>query len=170
MDRPIPGEAGIASDAEIRSELAEFRNHLDGIDPRKGARAYVDKDGRAVLPKGTPRSVALVVAAANETPPSPTSGAVGTARGRTRATTARAPWRRAGGRAATREPARLEWPEALRRWGAGRWITIHSNPGHVFMTVAGLRFETSGQGSAGTRWQPPSRSTGGFTVRHPPGL
>jgi len=54
--------------------------------------------------------------------------------------------------------------------GAGRWITIHSNPGHVFMTVAGLRFETSGQGSAGTRWQPPSRSTGGFTVRHPPGL
>ena len=54
--------------------------------------------------------------------------------------------------------------------GAGRWITIHSNPGHVFMIVAGLRFETSGQGSAGTRWQPPSRSTGGFTVRHPPGL
>lgn len=100
MDRPIPGEAGIASDAEIRSELAEFRNHLDGIDPRKGARAHVDKDGRAVLPKGAPRSVALVVAAANETPPSPTSGAVGTARGRTRATTARAPCRsrwRAGG-------------------------------------------------------------------------
>ncbi len=93
MDRPIPGEAGIASDAEIRSELAEFRDHLDGIDPRKGARAYVGKDGRAVLPKGGAARVALVVTAANETPPSPTSGAVGTARGRTRATTARAPCR-----------------------------------------------------------------------------
>lgn len=171
MDRPIPGEAGIASDAEIRSELAEFRNHLDGIDPRKGARAYVDKDGRAVLPKGAPRAASR-----------------SSSRRRTRRHQALQVGRwarrveglglrllglrvvRAGGRAATREPARLEWPEALRRWGAGRWITIHSNPGHVFMTVAGLRFETSGQGSAGTRWQPPSRSTGGFTVRHPPGL
>ena len=38
------------------------------------------------------------------------------------------------------------------------------------MVVAGLRFDTSGQGRAGTRWQPESRPTVGFAVRHIPGL
>jgi hypothetical protein len=54
--------------------------------------------------------------------------------------------------------------------GPGRWISIYTHSGHMFMTVAGLRFDTSGQGSAGTRWQRGTRSTAGYTVRHPPGL
>jgi len=54
--------------------------------------------------------------------------------------------------------------------GQGRWITIYANSGHIFMFVAGLRFDTSGQGRAGTRWQAESRSTAGFAVRHIPGL
>ena len=57
-------------------------------------------------------------------------------------------------------------------WGApgkGRWVTIYANPGHVYMTVAGLRFDTSGRGG-GSRWQSRSRSSAGYAVRHPPGL
>jgi cell wall-associated NlpC family hydrolase len=54
--------------------------------------------------------------------------------------------------------------------GPGHWITIYPSPGHIFMYVAGLRFDTSGQGRAGTRWQEDSRSTAGFAVRHIPGL
>jgi cell wall-associated NlpC family hydrolase len=54
--------------------------------------------------------------------------------------------------------------------GPGRWITIYANAGHVFMFVAGLRFDTSGQGRAGTRWQPETRPVDGFAVRHVPGL
>ena len=57
------------------------------------------------------------------------------------------------------------------RWGspgAGRWITIFANPGHIYMVVAGLRFDTSGRGRAGTRWQAVGRGGGGFAVRHPP--
>jgi cell wall-associated NlpC family hydrolase len=54
--------------------------------------------------------------------------------------------------------------------GPGRWITIYANSGHVFMVVAGLRFDTSGQGRAGTRWQESAVSTGGYAVRHVPGL
>jgi hypothetical protein len=54
--------------------------------------------------------------------------------------------------------------------GQGRWITIYANSGHIFMVIAGLRFDTSGQGRAGTRWQEESRSTAGFAVRHIPGL
>jgi cell wall-associated NlpC family hydrolase len=54
--------------------------------------------------------------------------------------------------------------------GPGDWITIYANQGHVFMVVAGLRFDTSGQGRAGTRWQQAPRSVTGFAVRHIPGL
>jgi peptidoglycan hydrolase-like protein with peptidoglycan-binding domain len=59
------------------------------------------------------------------------------------------------------------------RWGApgrGRWITIYANSGHVFMVVAGIRFDTSGQSRTGSRWQPMTRSTAGFAVTHPVGF
>jgi hypothetical protein len=54
--------------------------------------------------------------------------------------------------------------------GRGRWVTIYANAGHAFMTVAGLRFDTSGRAEGGSRWQARSRTVAGFTVRHPPGL
>lgn len=56
------------------------------------------------------------------------------------------------------------------RPGPGRWVTIYANAGHAWMTVAGLRFDTSGRSANGSRWQAQPRGTGGFTVRHPPGL
>ena len=61
----------------------------------------------------------------------------------------------------------------LAQWGAagpGRWITIYANGGHVFMEVAGLRFDTGGIRGSGTRWQSTGRSTAGFAARHPEGL
>jgi cell wall-associated NlpC family hydrolase len=54
--------------------------------------------------------------------------------------------------------------------GKGKWVTIYTNPGHVWMSVAGVRFDTSGNKVTGSRWQARLRSTGGYTVRHPPGL
>src|SRR5271156_4403192 len=43
------------------------------------------------------------------------------------------------------------WGEA----GAGRWITIYANASHVYMVVAGLRFDTAGDTSGtGPRWHP----------------
>jgi cell wall-associated NlpC family hydrolase len=54
--------------------------------------------------------------------------------------------------------------------GKGRWVTIYTNPGHVFMVVAGVRFDTSGNRVTGSRWQAAMRGTGGFVARHPPGL
>jgi len=58
-------------------------------------------------------------------------------------------------------------------WGApgkGRWVTIYANPGHVYMVVNGRRFDTTGRDESGSRWQSRSRSTAGYSVRHPPGL
>lgn len=54
--------------------------------------------------------------------------------------------------------------------GPGKWVTIYTNPGHVFMVVAGVRFDTSGNRVTGSRWQANMRPTGGFVARHPPGL
>ena len=54
--------------------------------------------------------------------------------------------------------------------GPGHWVTIFANAGHAFMTVAGLRFDTSGRDAGGSRWQADSRTVAGFTVRHPAGL
>ena len=60
----------------------------------------------------------------------------------------------------------MSWGEP----GRGKWITIYSNTGHVFMEVAGLRFDTSGRQLTGSRWQNEMRSTAGFVARHPAGL
>jgi cell wall-associated NlpC family hydrolase len=60
----------------------------------------------------------------------------------------------------------MSWGEP----GPGRWITVYTNPGHVYMVVAGLRFDTSGRTRLGSRWQPAMRPAAGFVVRHPPGL
>jgi len=58
--------------------------------------------------------------------------------------------------------------------GVGQWVTIFSNPGHAYMTVAGLRLDTSAaddpSNEQGPRWRPLRQSNGGFTVRHPVGL
>jgi cell wall-associated NlpC family hydrolase len=54
--------------------------------------------------------------------------------------------------------------------GAGKWITIYANPGHVYMVVAGVRFDTSGTRTTGSRWQSAMRPGGGFVARHPAGL
>jgi hypothetical protein len=56
--------------------------------------------------------------------------------------------------------------------GPGRFITIWVKPGeHVFMTICGLRMDTSGQITGeGPRWRTKSRSYAGFTPRHPAGF
>jgi cell wall-associated NlpC family hydrolase len=54
--------------------------------------------------------------------------------------------------------------------GPGKWVTIYTNPTHVYMVVAGVRFDTSGTRVTGSRWQRSMRPGGGFVTRHPEGL
>jgi peptidoglycan hydrolase CwlO-like protein len=56
----------------------------------------------------------------------------------------------------------MTWGES----GPGNWITVYSSPGHAYIVIAGLRFDTSG--GAGPRWQGP-RDPAGFVATHPPG-
>jgi hypothetical protein len=60
----------------------------------------------------------------------------------------------------------MSWGEA----GRGKWVTIFANDGHVFMEVAGIRFDTSNARVTGSRWGNEMRSTSGFVARHPAGL
>lgn len=74
----------------------------------------------------------------------------------------------------------LSFPEdssEFMQWGShgvGKWVTIFTNPGHAYMTVAGLRLDTSSaddpSNQQGPRWRPLRPANEGFSVRHPTGL
>jgi hypothetical protein len=130
-------------------------------------------DGEAIPPPGAPEAVKQVIQAANEIRHRPyiwggghrswlsrgydCSGAVGYA------------LHGAGLLGVTMVSGQLEyWGGA----GTGRWISVYANRQHVFMVVAGLRFDTRGNpaGVSGPRWHRGWVVPNGFTVRHPPGL
>jgi cell wall-associated NlpC family hydrolase len=54
--------------------------------------------------------------------------------------------------------------------GKGRWVTIYANEGHVWMVVAGVRFDTVARGRTGSRWIATMADTSGYVARHPEGL
>ena len=72
--------------------------------------------------------------------------------------------------------------------GPGSWITIYANGGHAWMTIAGLRFDTSmrtpiaatarkasrrghrARMILSSRWSTSMRPTSGYVVRHPTGF
>jgi cell wall-associated NlpC family hydrolase len=58
--------------------------------------------------------------------------------------------------------------------GVGTWVTIFANGGHAYMTVAGIRLDTSSANDPsnlqGPRWRPLRPENAGFVVRHPSGL
>jgi peptidoglycan hydrolase CwlO-like protein len=54
--------------------------------------------------------------------------------------------------------------------GPGQWVTIYANPTHVWMEIAGWRFDTVALAEGGTRWSQGGGEFAGFVVRHPPGL
>ena len=170
---------GAPTDAEVRAELRQARLELSKFKRflgttaflQTGPRARVLPDGTAVAPDDAPEPVKRVIQAGNAI--------------------AKFPYKWGGGHGAWRDngydcsgsvsfalagAGLLESPltsGGFIDWGAagtGEWITIYTNPGHIFMVVAGLRFDTSGQGRAGTRWQEAPRSTAGFVVRSVPGL
>ncbi len=63
---------------------------------------------------------------------------------------------------------------ALRHYGSrgsGKWISVYARRGHVFLVVAGVRFDTGyGTDARGPRWTTRDRPANGAVVRHPSGL
>lgn len=140
-----------------------------------GMRAKIAADGRTALaPEGAPDAVKEAISAANQI--------------------VRKPYIYGGGHATFKKLARgydcsgtVSWAlgnagllkggpldsTSFMRWGKsgkGNWITVYTNPGHAYVYIAGLRFDTSGPGERGPRWRKAKRSDSGFRARHIVGL
>jgi peptidoglycan hydrolase-like protein with peptidoglycan-binding domain len=136
-----------------------------------GARATVGADGLATAPAAAPDVVKRIIAAGNVIAKTPY--VYGGGHGK---------WNDAGydcsgsvsyalhgaGLLASSMPSGgfITWGLA----GPGQWVTLYTKSSHIFMVVAGLRFDTSGRSVHGTRWQVEQRSSAGYVVRHPPNL
>jgi cell wall-associated NlpC family hydrolase len=64
--------------------------------------------------------------------------------------------------------------ESWEQGGIGQWVTVFANPGHAYMTVAGIRLDTSAaddpSNQQGPRWRPLRQNNAGYTFRHPVNL
>jgi hypothetical protein len=173
ITRTGPSESGAPTDEEVARDLEKaFGTKASRAIDSSGLTA----GGLATIPPSAPAKVAYVINAANQVARKPYvyGGGHGRLAGETFVDNA---YDCSGSVSFALAAAGLvDRPmdsTALARYGKpgrGRWVTIYANVGHAFMTVAGLRFDTSGRAEGGSRWQAKSRSVAGFTVRHPPGL
>jgi peptidoglycan hydrolase-like protein with peptidoglycan-binding domain len=136
-----------------------------------GARATVGPDGLAVAPAGAPPQVQAIIAAGNQIASKPYKYGGGHGKWDDTGYDCSGSVSFALHGAGLLEDAMpsgsfTSWGDA----GPGQWVTIYANGGHMYMVVAGLRFDTSGRSNHNTRWQAEQRSGAGYTVRHPPGL
>jgi cell wall-associated NlpC family hydrolase len=134
-----------------------------------GSQAKLNADGTATAPADAPEAVREIIAAGNRIASKPYVYGGGPGN-----------WRDRGFDCSGSVSYALHGAGLLRqalpsgsfeRWGdpgPGQWVTIYANGGHMFMVVAGLRFDTSGANPS--RWQSDMRSAKGYVVRHPTGL
>ena len=136
-----------------------------------GAKGTVTADGFAVPPESAPEAVKEVIAAGNAIATTPYKWGGGHAK-----------WDDTGYDCSGSVSYALHGGGLLdsalvsgdfARWGVegnGRWITIYANGGHVYMVVAGMRFDTSARSQTGSRWTMQQRPSDGFSITHPKGL
>ena len=138
----------------------------------KVVKATIGPDGAAIAPASAPQAVKAIIAAGNEIRDKPyryggghgdfedtgydCSGSVSYA---------------LHGANLVDSPMDSSGFMSWARSGRGTWVTTYANSGHMYLVVAGLRFDTSGAKSrGGNRWTAESRSSDGYVVRHPAGL
>ena len=167
--------SGAPSDAEVARDLREgFGGKGDAASITDAA--DVDGRGLATVPPGAPAKVAAIIHAGNQVATRPYRYGGGHGGGPEGIFTDNAYDCSGSISYALASAGFVEGPmdstglARFGRAGPGKWVTIYANAGHAWMTVAGLRFDTSGRRERGSRWQAATRGTGGFTVRHPPGL
>ena len=144
--RTVNGVATRSDQRLVRKRAAEALGSVGADDPytSPAEAATVGSDGLAVPPAGAPREVVEIIEAGNRI--------------------ARKPYRYGGGHRRWRDSGYdcsgsvsyalhggglLDSPldsSAFASWGErgrGDWVTVRTNPGHAYMIVAGLRFDTS---------------------------
>lgn len=172
----------VASDGVVdAADIDLLRSLVDGEDTgvaatqpaatTPGSKATVGADGLAVAPADAPDAVKAIIAAGNAIAKKPYIYGGGHGK-----------WEDAGydcsGSVSYALHAAGLLDQALpsgsfTSWGEkgpGQWVTLYANSTHMYMVVAGVRFDTSGRAQDGSRWHTSMRSASGYTVIHPPGL
>jgi peptidoglycan hydrolase-like protein with peptidoglycan-binding domain len=163
-----------AADIDALRTLAGQPDPGAGTQPTQlapGDRAQIGPDGLAIAPASAPPQVQAIIAAGNEIASKPYKYGGGHGK-----------WNDSGydcsgsvsyalhgaGLLDTAMPSGdfTDWGDP----GPGQWVTLYAKSSHMFMVVAGIRFDTSGRTKNNTRWQADMRSTSGYTAVHPPGL
>lgn len=140
---------------------------IENVAPPSGSTATLNSDGTATAPADAPEAVKGAIAAANAISDTPYlyGGGHGSFESSGYDCSGSASYALHGGGLLSSpldSTGFMTWGES----GPGSWITVYSNPGHAYVVIAGLRFDTSG--GAGPRWQGPRDSTG-FVATHPAG-
>ncbi len=155
--------------ALLRKEHA-IQTDLSNI-PAPAGRATLDSNGDAIPPSNAPLAVRAVIEAANQidnlpyiwggghgsfsSPGYDCSGAVSFA---------------LHGGGFLSSPLDSTGLEVWGAPGAGNWITVFANSGHAWAYIAGLRWDTAGNGADGPRWSTAmNENTADFVARHPAG-
>ncbi|HEU4975532.1 MAG TPA: peptidoglycan-binding protein [Baekduia sp.] len=172
----------IAKDGVVdAADIAALRSLVEGdqttpaqsrtLQEQPGAKATIDADGFAVAPADAPQAVKDIIAAGNEIAKKPYiyGGGHGSWKDRGYDCSGSVSYalHGAGLLDASMPSGSFEsWGER----GRGDWVTLYANGGHMYMVVAGIRFDTSGRSQDGTRWHADMRSGSGFVAVHPKGL
>lgn len=136
-----------------------------------GSKAKLTSNGLAIPPANAPAKVQAAIRAGNKIAKKPYKWGGGHARlvDTGYDCSGSVSYALRGGRLMTSSMASTGFMSWGRR-GPGRWITIRAHGGHVYMVIAGLRFDTSARGIGGSRWTAQMRSPRGFVATHPAGL
>ncbi len=170
----VPAGPGVAS-----ADCSPAAAGLVALTP--GARATLLPDGRAAAPQSAPAAVQGIIAAGNQIAGKPYlyGGGHGLALDQVAPAydcSGSVEHLLYGGRLLpVSYDAASGQLESFGLPGPGRWVTIFANADHVFMYVAGLRWDTHNaagpqDGSTGIGWHPLVRDSAGFVERHPVGL
>ncbi|HWE09213.1 MAG TPA: peptidoglycan-binding domain-containing protein [Solirubrobacteraceae bacterium] len=173
--RPVSGTVGVRTARTLQgwvTAATRIASAASTSTTTSGAQATL-VNGSAVAPAGAPAAVRQVIAAANSIAFKPyvyggghgswsssgydCSGSVGFA------------LHGGGLLAETEDSSQMETYGSA---GAGRWITLWANAGHVYANIAGLWFDTAAQSSSNgnDRWSTRRvSSTTGYVERHPTG-
>jgi cell wall-associated NlpC family hydrolase len=188
----VDGQFGSGTARSVRGFEEEAGRKVDAVVTRSDARALktevkssstpttpapvtgkatLTEDGLAVPPSDAPPEVVAIIEAGNEIATKPYKYGGGHGK-----------WRDSGYDCSGSVSYALHGAGLLKRamdsgdfmkWGIhgrGTWVTIRANPGHAYMIVAGLRFDTSASKRGGSRWTEKMRSARGYRGVHPEGL
>ena len=127
-------------------------------------------DGYAVAPRNAPPRVAAAIEAGNRIIDKPYCLGGGHARWESRCYDCSGTVSYALGKRGARVLDSPMPSGSFMNWekgGAGEWITVYANGGHMYVVIAGLRLDTSQTPGDGPGWSKVKLHQRGYSVRHP---